>query len=283
MVQYGRPNAAIKCLERLRHDKRPLNSQQAVRVLQALLHSSELTNAMDVHAIVEVIKALQDAPDTNPDDLFQVEWAFLPFLDRHNGASPKLLEQRLADDPAFFCEVIRTVFRSNKDECPVEGLTERQKNIATNAYHLLKEWRIPPGSQKDEFNGDALIDWLEEVKAASMESGHLEIALLMVGHVLIHTPPDPDGLWIHHSAAKVLNAKDASDMREGFRTELFNSRGVYSWTAGREERELAKKYRAQAEEVEACGYHRLATALRELADSYERDAEQQASNDPFDD
>jgi len=105
----------------------------------------------------------------------------------------------------------------------------------------------------------------------------------MVGHVLIHTPPDPDGLWIHRSAAAALNAKGADDMREGFRVELFNSRGVHGFTAGREERELAKKYRKQADEVETQGYHRLANTLRELASSYERDAEREASRDPFED
>lgn len=118
LVQYDRPYAAIRCIERLIHEKQPINSQQAVRVLQAVLNSSEGTHAMDVHAILDVIKSLQEDPGTEPDELFRIEWAFLPLLDRHHGASPKLLEQRLASNPAFFCEVIRTVFRSKKDESP---------------------------------------------------------------------------------------------------------------------------------------------------------------------
>ncbi len=284
LVQHGRSHAAIRCLGRLQHDKRHLDSQQAVRVLQAVLHSSESAHAMDVYVIVEVIKALQNDPATNPNDLFQIEWAFLPLLDRHRGAFPRLLEQRLADDPAFFCEVIHTVFQSKKEERSVEEPTEPQKNIAENAYRLLSEWRTPPGSQKDgTFDGDALTVWLEEVKATCAKSGHLEVALTMVGHVLIHTPPDPDGLWMHHSAATALNAKDANDMRDGFRMALFNSRGVHTSTAGREERVLTEKYRGQSEAVEARGYHRLASSLKELAASYEHDAERQASREPFDD
>jgi hypothetical protein len=223
-------------------------------------------------------------PYTNPEDLSQIEWAFLPLLNPHHEASPKLLEQRLADDPAFFCEVIRIVFRSKKEERSALEPTEQQKNVATNAYRLLSEWRTPPGSQKGgAFNGDALTAWLENVKAVCEESGHLEVALSMVGHVLIHTPPDPDGLWLHHSAAMALNTKDTDDMRDGFRTALFNSRGVH-WVdpEGHEERQLAEKYRVQAEEVEARGYHRLASTLRELATSYERDADRQASRDLFD-
>ncbi len=42
------------------------------------------------------------------------------------------------------------------------------------------------------------------------------------------------------------------------------------------------KYRDQAEKLEPHGYPRLADALRELAVSYERDAERLASRDLFD-
>ena len=285
LVAYGRAHAAIQCLEKMCYDKQPLDSQRAVRVLQAVLHASEGTHAMDEHAIVEVIKALQDNPNTNPDDLFHIEWAFLPLLDRHHGASPKLMERRLANDPAFFCEIIRMVFRSTKEEKqPVEELTEQQQHIVTNAYRLLSRWGMPPGSQTDgTYDGDALTAWLEEVKAACTESGHVDIALSRVGQVLIHTPPDPDGLWLHHAAATALNARDVGAMRQGFTTALLNARGAH-WVdpEGRAEREFAMKYRDQAEKLESHGYHRLADALRELAVSYDRDAERLASSDLFD-
>jgi len=284
LVEHDRPRAAIRCLNKMRHDEQPLDSRQVVRTLLSALHSPETPHATDAREITEVIKVLQQDPSTNLDDLFRVEWAYLPLLDRHHGASAKLLEQRLADDPDFFCEVIRTVFRSKNEERAVEEPTEQQKNIATNAYRLLHQWRTPPGSQKDgTYNAGALVAWLEHVKASCAESGHLEIALTMVGRVLIYAPQDLDGLWLHRSVATALNAKDAKDMRDGFRTELFNSRGVHDFTAGGEERGLAAGYRRQADQAESAGFHRLANSLRELAASYERDAERESSRDPFDD
>jgi hypothetical protein len=39
----------------------------------------------------------------------------------------------------------------------------------------------------------------------------------------------------------------------------------------------------RAEAIEARGYHRLATTLKTLADSYERDAEREASRNRFED
>lgn len=279
LIQHGRPHAALRCLNKMLHDKQPIDSGRAARALLAALESTESAHPMDAYQTVEIIKALQDNPNTNPDDLFRVEWAYLPLLDRHSDAAPKLLARRMATEPPFFCEVIRLVFRSKKEERPAQEPSEEAKRIATNAYRLLSEWRTPPGCQADgTYDGDALSRWLDAMKNECTETGHLEIAMTMLGHSLIHVPSDPCGLWIHRSAAAALNARDAEDMRNGFRTELYNSRGAH-WVdpTGAPERELATKYRGQAEDVENAGYHRLATTLRDMAASYEREADGVAS------
>lgn len=285
LLENGRVREAVGCIVSIIHDKRPFDSHQAVRVLQAVLGKAEALVAHDAFDIVYIIKALQNSPSTNPEELSRIEWSFLPLLDEQYDASPKFLEQKLADDPDYFCSVIRLIFRSKNEARSAEELTEERQSIATNAYRLLHRWKTPPGSRKDQpFDGDTLNVWLERVKANCAESGHLKVALQQVGNVLFYSPPDPDGLWLHHSVASVLNSRDAEDMRTGFRIEVFNSRGVF-WVdpEGRAERELANKYRRQADEVEAQGYHRLAGTLREVAKSYEREAESRKAGVPFDD
>jgi len=68
-------------------------------------------------------------------------------------------------------------------------------------------------------------------------------------------------------------------MRTGFQNAVIGSCGVYTCTGGVEERELAKKYRIQAEETEAQRFHRLAETFREISTFYERDAEREASRE----
>jgi hypothetical protein len=275
LIEYGRPNAAINCLNRIRHAKQPINIGQCVRALLAALSSSEPSYSMDAYHIVELIKALQEIPEVVPDDLFRVEWAYLPLLDHHRRAAPKLLENRLASDPEFFCEVIRLIYRSKKSDVTTNEPSEETKAIATNAWRLLHEWCTPPGMQEDgSFNDAHFSSWLQRVKEICTESGHLEVALIYVGEVLIHCPSDTNGLWINHTVADALNARDAEDMRSGFRTGIFNSRGVH-WVdpTGKPERELAEQYRQKAEDVENTGYQRFAVTLRSLSESYDREAE----------
>ena len=130
-----------------------------------------------------------------------------------------------------------------------------------------------PTKPDGEFSKEQLIKWLASTKASCIESGHLEVALSHVGNVLIHCPPDPDGIWIHRAAAEALNTRDAEEMRNGFRTAIFNSRGVH-WVdpSGKPELELSEKYRQQADDVENAGCQRLAPTLRELASSYASEA-----------
>jgi len=276
LINHGRPNAAISCLSRMLYDKQSMNNASAVEALLAAVTSTEPANSKDLYDIVEIIKALQDDPNTNPDDLFLVEWAYLSLLDHTGYTSPKLLEQRLAVEPSFFCEVIRVIYRSKNVEKQFTEPSEQQKNNAWNAYQLLRAWKTPPGTLPDgSFSSKTLSKWLINVKLACEKSGHLDAALSTIGNVFIHMPPDPDGLWIHHTAANALNARDAEKIRDGFRIGIFNSRGIH-WEdpTGKSEEEFAAKYRQRAEEVETHGYHRLAATLRDLAYSYEREAEQ---------
>lgn len=276
LLENNRANAAISILDKLFYGQEPIDPQQVVRVLNALGRTTETPQAIDSHAVTQLIRVLQENPETNQEELFKIEWQFLGLLDGISGPSPILLEKTLATNPDFFCQVIQLVFRSDKDERNSEKPTKNREALATNAYRLLHAWKIPPGTHEDgAFDGEALSSWFDQVKAKCADSGHLKVAMEQVGEVLFYSPPDPGGLWLHKSAAGILNGKDAEDLRRGFEIAVLSSRGVHFLDAeGRAERELASIHRRQAEEVELAGYHRLAVTLREVAESYDRQAEQ---------
>lgn len=275
-MEYGRPNAAIGCLSvALRHGH-PLDHDRTTNALLAAVTSEEAPHSMDMHHTIALIKALQESSETNQEALFNVEWAYLAVLDEHWGGRPKLLERRLATDPLFFSEIVRTVYRSRGDEEEPKEPSEQERRIAAHAYQLLDEWRLPPGTAADgTFSPEAFEAWLKEMRETCERTGHLEVAMSQLGRVLIYAPPDPEGLWIHIAIAGALNAKEAEEMRSGFRTGIFNSRGVHCVDpTGKPERDLAEKYKSQADDVESADFFRLANTMRGLSDSYAREAEQ---------
>ncbi|MEZ8296173.1 hypothetical protein AB4277_01800 [Vibrio splendidus] len=105
-------------------------------------------------------------------------------------------------------------------------------------------------------------------------SGHYDVALIQLGGVLVHSPVGTDGLWIHPVIANAMNSRERSSLRNGYRTGVFNSRGIHTVDPeAKPERALVDKYQRRANEVENAGYQRLALTLREVADSYDRDVE----------
>ncbi|MCL4550127.1 MAG: hypothetical protein M1495_16345 [Bacteroidetes bacterium] len=274
LIEFGRPHAALDCINKILYDKKPLDVQRAVRALLAGITSKESSNMMDVHNITEIIKALQEDDSISEDDLFRIEWGYLQLLDGYNSVSPKYLGSRLANDSSFFCELIRKIYRSKKASAVASEPTETDKAIATRAWELLYHWQTPPGTRKDnQFDGRQFTIWLNEVKCACDESGHLEVALSHIGKVLFYVPDDSSGFWIQKIVAEELNKKEVEEMRNGFSTEVYNSRGTY-WVdpTGKPEIELAKAYRKKADETENAGFQRLALTLRKVAESYENDA-----------
>ncbi len=132
-----------------------------------------------------------------------------------------------------------------------------------------------PGTKTDgTFSDKHFSEWFEKVKKLCIESGHLEVALVTIGKILIYTPPDPDGLWILSCVAEVLNAPEVDHMRDGFRVGSFNSRGVCDLDpSASSEKELAEQFRNKAEDLEQAGFYRFAVPLRSLAEEYDHEAE----------
>ncbi|WP_300319587.1 hypothetical protein [Idiomarina sp.] len=285
LIQYGREGAAVMCLARMLDDRSRFDESLAIHALLAVLKSEHGIKELDKYETIELIKYLQKSETSDKDALFRIEWNFLPWLDRFSSGSPVTLEKRLASDPAFFAEAVGLVFRSkNVSAEDFEEPDEHKKHLAKNAYKLLTEWKRCPGIQDDgTFSAEIFNEWLKDARRLTEESGHGEVAQIQIGHVLTCAPPDSDGLWIHNAVAAALNLRDSGEMRSGFTTQLFNDRGVHGFTHGREERELARENLEKAESLDSKGYTRFATAMREFAAEYERQAEREAKRDPYED
>lgn len=285
LLEFGREGAAVMCAARMADDKSKFDESLATRALLAALESECEIQGLDNEQVVELIKRLQESETSDKNALFRIEWNFLPWLGKFSSGSPITLEKKLASDPSFFAEVIRLVFRSeNSIEEDSKEPDEQKGRIAINAYKLLGEWECCPGTEDDgAFNAEAFNVWLDEARRITKESGHAGVAQIQIGHILTFAPKDPDGLWIHKTVATVLNRRDTGKMRFGFTEQLFNGRGVHGFTNGQEERELASENREKAEALDSNSFTRFATEMREFANQYDRQAEHEATHNPYED
>ena len=214
--------------------------------------------------ICMAIKKLQsNNADTNR--LFFVEWKFLALLS-HDGYRPITIEKRVSSDANCFCEILELVFKEqskNKDSCDVNS------ELAKNAYRLLHQWKLVPGTTVDGYiDSNQLRKWYEDMKKVCKEKDRLEVALTYFGKVLFYSPKDKTGFWIDKSVAEILNENET--IREGYRMKAFNSVGVVRWD--KEYSDYNKKrneYKEKARDTELAGYYNFAAILRNIANDFE--------------
>lgn len=275
LIKVDRPVSAIDCLSRILHiDKVVDSSKVAVALLQSI-KTTEDVKRFDIHSFNELVQYLQNDDTVSDDDLVKIEWAYLPIINRgaNDSLQPQVLEKKLANEPGFFCEIIRYAYRS-KFQKEKNELSESEKNIAKNSRYLLDEWsKIPGIDAEGKFDVNAFNNWFNLVQTECEESGHLEIAYQIIGNVLIFSPANDEN-WILPELAEFLNRRELEKVRTGYKIAIRNSRGVHFVDPeGKPELELAQKYRTKSDEIELLGFHRFGRTLRELADGYQAEAE----------
>jgi hypothetical protein len=207
--------------------------------------------------------------------LASLEWAYLPVL----GHEPDVpaLHSAMADDPSFFVEIVKTVYRSrtDDDENGQEEPSEDQKARAINGYRLLSSWERVPGLAGDgSLDGRALENWAREVVRLLREADRAEVGLVHVGRMLASSPPDADGIWPGEAVAELLEEMQSDQLEDGLRSEILNRRGVTMRALGDggvQEADLAAKYSADARTV-ADRSPRAAAILRGVSAIYESEA-----------
>lgn len=281
-LDNARPDIAVSGINALIHLKKPIPNELCIRALKEFAEGDMASRRIDTHDLVETIKHLQKAPGIDTEEMVWIEYQYLRLLDRFSSAAPIFLERKLATAPQFFHEAITICFRSERDKDPKKEFDEEKSKKAEHVYRLLHEWKTPPGAiAPDKIDEAALVSWIQEVKRLCEESGHWAIAQQVIGHTFAFHPAGLEGMLENRVAAKVLDTAEFDEMRTGFRLALFNERGVYSPSGGKEELEIANKYHDYAAKYDAAKFTSIAATLRSLAESYERDAERESKRSPF--
>lgn len=275
----GRPAAALHLLVlyATRSDEAdPKLAVLAADALDDLLRSKQQANLetlshYDLTSVFEFLEKHRNL--VSPDRVARLEWAYLPAL----GYDPSIpsLHQQLADDPAFFVEILSAIYRRRSDEAPTTSPTPQQEQVATNAYRLLSSWEHPPGLKPDgTIDPHVLRRWIDTVLPLLDEADRRGVGEIHIGHVLAFAPADSDGARPGLAVRDLLEALQLEGIEDGLQTQIYNNRGVTSRSpesGGDQERELARNLRETAHRFND-RWPRTASVLRSLASSYESDA-----------
>ena len=183
-----------------------------------------------------------------------------------------LLERRLASDPGFFVEVLSLCFKpssgDSKEDVPA--------HVATNAYQLLDDWSVVPGSdgQGEPVDVAKLNRWYDDAVPLLQTADRERIGLEFIGRVLAKAFDGADNGAPPVAVRELIERARRKELDTGFEIEVFNSRGATMRNltdGGEQERVLAAKYYGVAERIRD-RWPRTGAIFQSIASSYSEHA-----------
>ncbi|MBI4538941.1 MAG: helix-turn-helix transcriptional regulator [Gemmatimonadetes bacterium] len=275
LLAAGRPNAAVDLLA-LR-DRRELQDPELAMEALAEALTSDLEydppSSGFAYELARLLDKLVDRSDVDQSRVAALEWRLLPAVDWHS-RRPMALGHLLAQNAAFFVDVVKLVFRGEGEE-PRE-LKDDERERAERGYDLLlHSWSTMPGERADRtIDEAALRKWIKEARSALAAAGRTAVGDHIIGQVLSRSPAERDGTCPSQAVRNVIEELESEHIEKGFVIGVLNSRGVTTRdpaAGGTPERGLAGQYEGLASAV-ADQWPRTASILRRIADSYRADA-----------
>ena len=255
--------------------KQQIDPGLCLKALMASLNTTENisgTNNLQ-YEIGSIFRYLYDNIDYTKTNLWEAEWAYLKLFGKHGIGQPRALIYRIANDADFFCDLIK-IYKPDPHDTKHQELDEAiQYRLFKILSLTFNDFTIMPGiDQYGTFREDNFTAWIHKVEEICKASGRLDAAQSVIGRYLINTPEDKSGLWINKTVAKTLDRNDSVSMRSEYNMGIRNARGIHEVDeTGETEASLRDKWQNRADEIEPLGFINLATSLRELAETYERE------------
>ena len=132
--------------------------------------------------------------------------------------------------------------------------------------------RIPGEDESGRIQVEALTNWTTAVRQLCRKHGRVEMGDQFVGQLLARAPEGSHGEWPCEAVCQAMEGMASSHLGEGFNVGVHNSRGVQTrGEGGRQERELAARFRAMAERLHF-EYPYVGGLLENIARDYEQEA-----------
>lgn len=274
LVEYGRVGTAVDFMA-LYRGKLLRSPQLVAEVLDRAIQGKDTAKVnwgSLAYEVGELLDLLEASNEIEEKQIAQLEWYFLPLLTNY-GRPPKILHKSLAQNPEFFIDVLKLLYRAEGEE---QGkTTEEQRIHAHLSFDLLQSWRQPPGINEDgSVSPEKLKSWIDRARELAHANGLDDVADHHIGQILVHYPNGADGAWPHEALRDLIEDLGNEKIEDGISIGIYNDRGVVSRSIGEggaQEKAIAERYRSYAG-ILSDKWPRTARLMKKVAEIYASEA-----------
>lgn len=284
LLSVKRPRAAFNCVNL---DFEKLRPAVLFKLMEAVAKEGDVKEKhyqLREYSIEKAFEILDTSDTFSVEQMAGLEFAYLDVLSSYgsrSGSSRGIpnLEKYVEQNPEFFAQAVAWVYKRKDGGIDPEELTltnpVHTQNRAERGYKLIEGLHSIPGRNKQgNIDFSLLLGWINTVRKICSDLGRSDVGDISLGKLLAEAPKGVDNVWPCEPVREVLEQIQSEKISNGIVAGLFNSRGVH-WRGegGEQERALAAMYKNWASAIEFSHPFVASSILRQMADSYERDAQ----------
>lgn len=198
----------------------------------------------------------------------RIEILFMNFLDWD---SMKCFHYLIKKSPEVFAQLVAGLYK--KDHEPKEA-SKLDKQYWHNMYTIYDKAHFCPAEENGEVEEGKLRQWVEGFRNLLEQNDQSSLFGFMMGRLFAFSPVGKDGYEPCEAVRAVIEDYSDDEILSSYESAIYNGRGVYSPTAGKEEMQMAEAFKANAEYLNL-RYPETAKIYYSLYDRYKRESERE--------
>lgn len=172
--------------------------------------------------------------------------------------------------PKLYADMVSIIYK--KDDQEVQEEEERDERFVSNIFSLFHDAEFCPGESEGKVDKETLFNWITEFKELLEQQQQVRLFTYLLGHVFASSPIGEDGFYPCESVRDAIQQYGDESLENEYVVSIFNQRGVFSPTGGVAERQLANKYKKNADAVRV-KHSKVASIYDKLCERYLYDAD----------
>lgn len=268
--KYSSLDVFLQQMYRL-HYESPLSAEEVYsyidRIEQMRIQGNQMTGYY-MERFLEIIQKEFLYDNEKCQRISQLEIYFMNLLKWDN---MKCFHHMIKKSPELFAQLVAGLYKRDHEPKEVRNLNEQYIH---NMYTVYDKAHFCPAEENGEVKEENLRKWIENFRTLLEQNDQSSLFSSMMGRLFSFSPIGKDG---HEpcEAVRVLIEDYCDDrMRSSYETCVYNRRGVYSPSAGKEEMRMAEAFKDNAEYLNP-RYPETAKIFYSLHDRYKRESERE--------
>lgn len=157
----------------------------------------------------------------------------------------KCFRYYLQKSPELYLQMVEILYY--EDDTPSNKRTQDESSRVSNVYNLFSVAQFCPGENNGAVPKENLFRWVEAFQTGLRNIRRESLFGSLLGRVLANSPIGQDGYEPAEAVRDAIERWPSEDLIRSYRTATYNKRGVFTVTGGDGERQLAERYRRNAE------------------------------------